>query len=86
MGGAGGRDVWIPSVIMLSGDLTYFCKYGRYFLIGYYLSKTENLLLLAECAYENIWFENSVDMLNKNKCDLRVSLSHKVKTYYHGSN
>lgn len=50
-------------------------------MIGYYLSETENLLLLAECAKENFRFENSVDRLNKNKCDLKVSLSHKVKTY-----
>ena len=50
-------------------------------MIGYYLSKTENLLLLAEHANENIRFENSVDMLKKIKRDLRVSLSHKVKTY-----
>ena len=50
-------------------------------IIGYYLSETENLLLLAERAKENFRFENSVDTLNKNKRDLRVSLSHKVKTY-----
>lgn len=50
-------------------------------IFGYYLSETENLLLLAEHANENIRFENSVDMLKKIKRDLRVSLSHKVKTY-----
>ena len=50
-------------------------------MIGYYVSETENLLLLAECAKENFQFENSVDRLNKNKRELRVSLSHKVKTY-----
>ena len=50
-------------------------------IIGYYLSETENLLLLAERAKENFRFENSVDTLKKNKRDLRVSLSHKVKTY-----
>ena len=50
-------------------------------MIGYYLSETENLLLLAEFAKENFQFENSVDRLNKNKRELRVSLSHKVKTY-----
>ena len=44
-GGAGERDVWIPSVKMPSGDVTYFCEYGRYFLIGFYLSEIENLLL-----------------------------------------
>ena len=66
---------------MLSGDISHFCKYGRYFLIGYYLSETDKLLLLAERAKENIRFENSVDRLNKNKRDLRVSLSHKVRTY-----
>ena len=32
---------------MLSGDISHFCKYGRYFLIGYYLSETDKLLLLA---------------------------------------
>ena len=41
----------------LSGDVTHFCEYGRYFLIGYYLSQIENLLLLAERAKENIRFE-----------------------------
>lgn len=50
-------------------------------MIGHYLSETENLLLLAERAKENFRFENSVDRLNKNKHDLRVSLSFKVKTY-----
>ena len=42
---------------MLSGDMSYFCEYGRYFLIGYYLSKINNFLLLAECAKGNIGFE-----------------------------
>ena len=42
---------------MLSGDVAYFCEYGRYFLIGFYLSKIENLLLLPERAKENIRFE-----------------------------
>ena len=42
---------------MLSGDVTFFCKYGRYFLIGYYLSEIENLLLLAERTKQNILFE-----------------------------
>ena len=42
---------------MLSGDVMYYCKCGRYFPIGYYLSKIENLLLLAERAKGNIWFE-----------------------------
>ena len=28
-------------------DVTYFCEYGRYFLIGYYVSELENFLLLA---------------------------------------
>ena len=42
---------------MLPVDVTYFCKYERYFLIGYYLSEIENLLLLAEDAKENSWFE-----------------------------
>ena len=37
---------------MLSGDVIYFCEYGRYFLIGFYLSEIENLLLLAERAKE----------------------------------
>ena len=41
----------------LPGDVTHFCEYGRYFLIGYYLSQIENLLLLAERAKENIRFE-----------------------------
>ena len=47
-GGAGERGVWIPSVIMWSGDVTYFGEYGRYFLIGYHVSEIESLLLLAE--------------------------------------
>ena len=42
---------------MLSGDVTYFCEYGRYFLICYYLSEIENLLLLAKRAKDNIRFE-----------------------------
>ena len=42
---------------MLSGDISYFCEYDRYFLIGYYLSKINNFLLLAECAKGNIGFE-----------------------------
>ena len=54
-GGAGKRDVWIPSGIKLFADVTYFYKYGRYFLIGYYLSK--NFLLLAERTREIIPFE-----------------------------
>ena len=37
---------------MLSGDVTYFCEYSRYFLIGFYLSEIENLLLLAQRAKE----------------------------------
>ena len=49
-GWKGASDVWIPSGIMLSRDVTYFCEYGRYFLIGYYVSELENLLLLAERA------------------------------------
>ena len=39
---------------MLSGDITYYCEYGRCFLIGYCVFKLENLLLLAERAKENI--------------------------------
>ena len=42
---------------MLSGDFTYFWEYGRYFLICYYLSEIENLLLLAKRAKDNIQFE-----------------------------
>ena len=38
-GGAGERDVWIPNVIMLAGDVSYFCENVRYFLTGYYLSE-----------------------------------------------
>ena len=36
---------------------TYFCEYGKYFLIGYNFSEIENLLLLAERAKENVRFE-----------------------------
>ena len=39
---------------MSSGNVTYFCEYGRYFLIGYYVCELDNLLLLAEHAKENI--------------------------------
>ena len=41
--GAIERDVWISTVVILSGDMTYFCEYGRYmyFLIGYYLSEID---------------------------------------------
>ena len=46
---------------MPSGDVTYFCKYGRYFLIGYYLSEIEKVLLLTERAKENI----RLDRLNE---------------------
>ena len=42
---------------MLSGDVTNFCEYGRYFLICYYRSEKENLLLLAKRAKDNIRFE-----------------------------
>ena len=42
---------------MPSCDVTYFCKHGRYFLIGCHFSEIENLLLLAERAKENIQFE-----------------------------
>ena len=44
-GGAGERDVLIPSVKMPFGDATYFCEHGRYFSIRFYLSEIENLLL-----------------------------------------
>ena len=37
---------------MSSGDVTYFCEYGKFFLIGFYLSEIENLLLLADRAKE----------------------------------
>ena len=39
---------------MLSGDVTYYCEYGRCFLISYFVFKLENVLLLAERAKENI--------------------------------
>ena len=42
---------------MLSGDVTWFCEYGRYFLIGYHLFEIENPLLLADRAKETIRFE-----------------------------
>ena len=42
---------------MLSGEVTYYCEFSWYFLIGYYLSKIENLLLLAERAKGNVRFE-----------------------------
>ena len=42
---------------MLSSEVTYYYKYGRYFLIGYHFYKIENLLLLAECGRENIRFD-----------------------------
>lgn len=48
-------EVWISGIQMLSGDITYYCEYGRCFLIGYCVFKLENLLLLAERAKENIW-------------------------------
>ena len=69
--------------------VAHFCEYGRYFLIGYYLSETGNLLLLAERTKENIQF--SVVMLNQtNNCcvkrDLRVNLSSKSEDLYHSSN
>ena len=49
---------------MSSGDVTYFCEYGRYFLIGYYLSELENLLLLTERAKENIRFDRLNETYN----------------------
>ena len=59
---------------MPSGDVTYFCEYGWYFVIGYYLFEIEKLLLLTERTKENIRF----DRLNEtyNCCverDLKVS-------------
>ena len=55
MEGMVNREVWIPSIKMLSGDITYYSEYGRCFLIGYCVFKLENFLLLAERAKENIW-------------------------------
>ena len=49
---------------MPSGDVTYFCEYGRYFLIGYYLSEIENLLLLTESAKGNIRFDRLNETYN----------------------
>ena len=50
---------------MPSGDVTYFCEYyGRYFLIGYYLSEIENLLLLTEGAKGNIRFDRLNETYN----------------------
>lgn len=62
MEGAGERDIWTPSVEMLSGEINYFCNYDRYFLIGYNLSEKENLLLLAKHTKENIQFEIAFEM------------------------
>ncbi len=31
---AGKRDVWMPSIIMLSGDATDFCENGKWVMIG----------------------------------------------------
>ena len=81
--GGGGIDIfWNYS--MLSSEVTYYYKYGRYSLIGYHFSKIENLLLLAECGKENIRFVDRLNVTNNNyccvKCDLRASL-HKVKIY-----
>ena len=42
----------IPSIKMLSGDVTYCCEYGRCFLIGYHVFKLEHVLLLAQLAKE----------------------------------
>ena len=59
---------------MSSCDVTYFCQYGRYFLIGYYLSEIENLLLLTERAKENIRFDGLNETYNCCvKRDLKVS-------------
>ena len=44
----------IPSIKMLSSDVTYYCEYGRCFLIGYHVFKLEHVLLLAQLAKENI--------------------------------
>ena len=49
---------------MPSGDVTYFCEHGRYFLIGYYLSEIEKLLLLTERAKENIRFDRLNEIYN----------------------
>ena len=38
---------------MSSGNVTYFCGNGRYFLIGSYASELDNFSLLVECAKEN---------------------------------
>ena len=45
----------ISSIKMLSSDVTYYCEYGRCFLIGYHVFKLEHVLLLAQLAKENIW-------------------------------
>jgi len=44
---------------MPSGDVTYFCEYGRYFLIGYCLNfrNRKPFTIQAESAKENIRFE-----------------------------
>ena len=48
-------EVWIPGIQTLSGDVTYYCEYGRCFLISFYVFKLESVLLLAQRAKENIW-------------------------------
>ena len=72
---------------MLSGNVTYFCEYGRYFLIGYYLSKINNFLLLVECTKGNMGFDR---ISETNDCcvkrDLRVNLSTQSEGLNHGSN
>ena len=85
MGGVEERDVWIPSITMLFGDITFFCKYGRYFLIGYYLSKKIKLLSVAERTEQNIRFEivltGQMRLITAvwNKT-LELASLHKVKT------
>ena len=58
---------------MPSGDVTHFCEYGRYFLIGYYLSEIENLL--TERAKGNIRF----DLLNETyNCCVKRDVKYKT--------
>ena len=59
---------------MPSCDVAYFCEYGRYFLIGYYLSEIENPSLFTERAKENIRFDRLNETYNCCvKRDLKVN-------------
>ena len=50
---------------MSSVDVTYFCKYGRYFLIGSSLIEIDNHFLLVELAKTDIPFRRRIQSVDR---------------------